>query len=333
MKKFLVFLCAMVVLNISSHALAVQYMITDLGDLGPYQPWAINDSGQVIGQTVVDSESVGFLWENGTMSILKTADETIYEPYDINNSGTIVGQGRAYDGNNLGQAYLWEDGIMTHLGSVDPDLPIGVALTHDAWGINEHGQIVGGTTGAHHDFFLWENDAMTDLGQGFAYGINNLGSIVGGRRGSQRDHAFLWKNGVFTDLGLGDARAINDSGKIVGTDDNNAIIWNNGTEINLGPGTAFGINNLGQVVGVLNGNAFIWENGTLTDLNTLIPINSGWILERATDINELGQIVGRGIMYGENHGFLLTPIPEPTTILLLGTGLIVLVGFRRKFKK
>ncbi len=91
----------------------------------------------------------------------------------------------------------------------------------------------------------------------------------------ERNLAFLWENGTMTYLGLGDARAINDSGQVVGSS------------------------------GV---NAFLWQNSTMTDLNTLISTDSGWVLIKATDINEIGQIVGSGMINGENHGFLLTPM-------------------------
>jgi hypothetical protein len=69
----------------------------------------------------------------------------------------------------------------------------------------------------------------------------------------------------------------------------------------------------------------------MTDLNTLIPANSGWELMYATDINNSGQIVGYGIRdgkfkeecYGDDNdtycynfpvysAFLLTPILEGT---------------------
>ena len=45
----------------------------------------------------------------------------------------------------------------------------------------------------------------------------------------------------------------------------------------------------------------------MTDLNDLpdLPLPEGWILTRATGINEHGDIVGVGLVDGIEHGFLL----------------------------
>ena len=40
----------------------------------------------------------------------------------------------------------------------------------------------------------------------------------------------------------------------------------------------------------------------------MIPPESGWQLQEATDINDAGQIVGHGLIDGETHGFVLTPV-------------------------
>jgi hypothetical protein len=59
-----------------------------------------------------------------------------------------------------------------------------------------------------------------------------------------------------------------------------------------------GINAIGQVSG---------ESGT----STLIDSRSGWELLDASAINDAGQITGQGLIGGEYHAYLLTPVPLP----------------------
>jgi probable HAF family extracellular repeat protein len=65
--------------------------------------------------------------------------------------------------------------------------------------------------------------------------------------------------------------------------------------------------------------AFLYENGAMVELDTLIPPGSGWALQWATAINDVGQIVGTGTFRGQaGHYFLLTPANEPPTVSLGG---------------
>ncbi|WP_158506178.1 hypothetical protein [Synechocystis sp. PCC 7509] len=54
-------------------------------------------------------------------------------------------------------------------------------------------------------------------------------------------------------------------------------------------------------------NFLVSHDGRLQDINTLIPPNSSFILNSANAINNSGQIVGTGIVNGQQHGFILTP--------------------------
>ena len=50
----------------------------------------------------------------------------------------------------------------------------------------------------------------------------------------------------------------------------------------------------------------IYQKGVLTDLNSLIPAGSGWVLNEARSISESGQIAGSGVLNGQERAFLLT---------------------------
>jgi probable HAF family extracellular repeat protein len=119
-----------------------------------------------------------------------------------------------------------------------------------------------------------------------------------------------------------------------------------GSNINLGTinglkiASANSINDHGQIVGMAYNDPNDIDNtmcavlfdptgqGNNVDLNSLIEPSSGWRLTHAFDINNNGWIVGYGVHDGQTHAFLL--VPEPTTIVLVVTGgLLMLLHWRK----
>jgi probable HAF family extracellular repeat protein len=126
-----------------------------------------------------------------------------------------------------------------------------------------------------------------------AYAINNSGQVVGDYLIADHTafHAFLYSNGTFTDIGNANSRetvaySINEAGTIVGA------TWvvpdNSCRECQEYP------------------HAFVYENGVMTDLNTLRPPGSAWVLAYAFAINNKGHVVGAGYIHGQLHAFLLS---------------------------
>ena len=92
---------------------------------------------------------------------------------------------------------------------------------------------------------------------------------------------------------------------------------------------AYGINNAGQVTGYSDGHAFVYSNGQMMDLNALIDPALGVTLLEGRGINDSGQIVANSAF----RAYLLTPIPEPGTLALLGAALAALPAFRRTLRR
>jgi probable HAF family extracellular repeat protein len=270
--------------------------------------YRINDSGQVVGYYVTESNHVSswyaYLWQNGVASnLLMATNGVVSMALDINNAGQIVGKIGFAEG---GKAVLWQGSTVTWITNQNSDLA-GVS----AWanGINSSGRVAGmeqriyevGTNGIPCRAFVWEGGAWTNLtevgGNSAARDINDNGQVVGyygDGNYSYPNRACLWASNKVTYLGTLDrtysiADAINSQNQAVG----HVYDWS-ASKVNL--------------------RAFLWEDGSMVDLNDYILANEGWILECALDISDNGWIVGYGRHYGVQHGFILKPcsdVPRP----------------------
>jgi probable HAF family extracellular repeat protein len=172
----------------------------------------------------------------------------------------------------------------------------------------------------------------------YAQWINDAGDVAGYHYPSGLQRAFVYRNGVFTDIGtLGGnytwSTGINASGVVVGSsylaNNNNyhaflfdGVLRDLGT-VSGGYSEARAINAAGQVAGYSDGQAFLYTGGLMRRLVDLLPAGHGWSqLYEAIDINDAGQITGRGFHNTlGNRAFLFTPASgsTPATIVAFGT--------------
>jgi len=214
-------------------------VVVDLGTLGGPSAWAtaINDNGQIIGQSFTGVETgvprnaagwffsrpmAGFIWENGKMTDLGNLGGTWALPLRINNQGQVIGY-MTTRGDSSVHPFFWEQGVLKDLGT------FGGSEGH-ANAINDAGEVVGGAdSGNGFRAFLWRNGVMKNLGtlgpDSQAWAINSKTQVVGTTGNGDSDLlAFLWENGgPMLDLNklvpagsprLAVALAINDRGEI-----------------------------------------------------------------------------------------------------------------------
>ena len=176
----------------------------------------------------------------------------------------------------------------------------------------------------------WELGEVTDLGPGRAYGINDRGQVVG--RSSER--AVQWEfDGTPTILGdderFAEAYDNNFNGTVVGssilvTDTSQTATLRD--EEAVRPSSWRTTRDLAQLARLVShqrtlsssgasaspkrtplGAAYRFQFGIASDLNECISPEAGWVLEEARAINDLGQIVGFGLLNERQQAFLLNP--------------------------
>ncbi|MFH1369735.1 MAG: DUF3466 family protein [Planctomycetota bacterium] len=293
---------------------SVAISISNNGQIGG---WAENEAGNQHA-TLFDATGGG---NNIDLGTLGGPFSTVRS---INTNGQIVGWANTGEVGHV-RATLFDatgGGNNINLGTLG-------GTSSNASSINNNGQIVGsasylvGNVAAHavHAtlFDATGGGNNIDLGtldgpDSLAYSINNNGQIVG--YASASDVAGDWHATLFDATGGG----------------NNIDLGTLGGSYSR----AYSINNIGQIVGWADvagyERAILFDatgGGANIDLNTLIDPTSGWTLREALSINDNGWIVGYGINPdGYEGAFLLTP--EPTTLLLLGLGVPIISGLRKK---
>jgi probable HAF family extracellular repeat protein len=259
----------------------------------------INESNETTG---INSGTLtpqhGVFWDaQGHAVDVGTLGGTWSKAYAINNLGQVVGVSE-YAGPNIQRAYLWENGVMTDLGTLPGTGDSRVAAT----GINDSTKIVGYVDGAQLlRAFIWEDGAMRDLGGPVhlfteAHDINQRDFIVGGA--SDDADALGKETVVWTPDGemivLQRLPGGGRTNRFVISDDN--VVLASDIRETTPP------------------RAIVWPDLESVPflLRRLLPLRSGWIPRGVQDINDHNQIVGYGDFLGVKwQDFLLTPV-HPT---------------------
>ena len=315
------------------HAVPTRYTVTAIADGLDSTVSGLNNSGQA----ALSADTRGYVGDAKTLAAVGALPKHHASfVYAINNVGQAVGASF----NILGhaRAFVW-DGAAHKVGSL-PGYPYS-----EARGVSDTGTVAGfAETGRRDPLHAWISRAfvrrtggpLTDLGTlggpySAAYAVSALGTVAGkADTGGGSTHAFTWKvTDGMADLGtLGGANsaayAVSSTGTAAGVSETNsagtrhAFLFLDGRLRDLPPlagmdsSAAYAVNADNTVAGVSQSpggvkRATLWRNGKPTDLNALLPAQSGWVLTEARAINDRGQIAGQGFLNGKPCAFLLTP--------------------------
>ena len=297
-----------------------------IADLGPFTPVAINNQRQVVG-----TGQCSYLWEKGTLTCLNDPGGQILSARDINEQGQVL-----FAGSNLLPQTLWTDANENKVMEAGEKQALPALPGYErafVTSVNDAGTAVGYSFTIHEDesstgsAVAWTNGVPSGLGEFTPYDINNAGIVVGpGHIGAQ---GVRWVNGVLNPLPADFIPAsINDRGEIAGFATAEftlrqhlwlpapayglpAGLHDLGFTWYVGNNIAAYINEHGQVIG---GSRYLWQAGELTDVNTLLPPNSGWNQLIVEAINDHGDMVGTGRFNGQRRGFLLSALPRWTIL-------------------
>lgn len=308
--------------------------------------YSVNSSGFTVGYKFIEDNAKPYLWSpsRGYME-LGTPDSTIPNgsAYAINDLFDVVGT----FGSVIDKPYRINNGVAT-TWIFDPNSNDFITSTigtrpSQARAINNNGDVAGsegsGNYGYIRDIYTM-NGYNVPMTLSYCYSINEQGNAVGThysyysrtfaplyvKKETNGTRTLISGDVIFQAYPSSGGFKINNNNQVVGVTAGSSFYWEpeNGSFTVFSQGIQFySINNNGFIVGTSNGLAHIWKKVgnqfEATDLNKLKGSSNEFILEKAYDINDKGQIVGQGIgTNGIRSAFMLTPsTPAPRMLALL----------------
>jgi probable HAF family extracellular repeat protein len=266
---------------------------------------AVNTNGVAVGQVFLSGQTqqrAAIFSGKRVIDIGTLPGDASSVASGINTSGVVVGTSTpATQKLYVSQAFVYRNGVMQGI----PQLRnLTNFLGATAQGINDSGVIVGsvgvkGFLGAATSSYMFDGTNLTLFATIHGYensvaaAINAKGTVVGYRASFSFSinaplRAYSYSGGNLVDLGT--------------LYPNDTFSSSVALAINS-PGVAVGYSQASQ--GRLPPQAVAFANGSVGNLNRLLPANSGWTLEVAEGIDDLGNIVGIGLHNGIERGFLL----------------------------
>ncbi|MFJ9787324.1 hypothetical protein ACIRSS_47665 [Amycolatopsis sp. NPDC101161] len=307
---------------------APQYRLV-LGAADTLEYRGINARGDIIGvglDAARFGREEGFVLKAGTTTPLFLADPGTNNqdsrPRSINDQGMVVGNYQKNVVSPGGAQEITRPAIWPGPGGAGSDLGLNPTGSADAFGINDHQQIVG-WQGGRNSITPWLRNGTT---------VTNLPPL-----GGSDDTEALGENSNGVVVG----EAAVPGGTLPGGNQV-ALEWSNGKLSTLGQlnggawSEALAINTAGQAVGsaspaghsLLDSHAVLFSGGKAVDLNVPRGVNQG--TAHATAINTGGVIVGddavfpdvsgigNGFVYRDGHATELNSLIAPTANVRLG---------------
>lgn len=255
---------------------------------GTVSPDGINNNGEVVATYrptgSISDTSVAY-YNGTTWSLLGKFSGEFAWPNDINDSGQIAGTYKPVGSGN--RAFIYTASNFTVI-------PISASAYNESYEINKNGMVSGTYLDSNNIYrsFIYDGTnviivptlADPRIRPTYARGLNDRADLVGkASDASYTSRAFIYTASAVSTL--------------------NAISSNS---------IALDINNKNVIVGTLNENvtsdnrAFIYDGTEVQDLTDLVG-NQMWTFRTATHINDMGMIIGQGLINNETHGYLLIP--------------------------
>jgi len=273
----------------------------------------LNRQGTVVGTFVSNALSYGFVYTGTIQNVPLPPGAAEMFITGVNDYGDRAGRVNLA-ATNEGRAFFQNDAIYIQLGVA------ALPGSSEAFAVNSHTQVVGVTRANFaqdaNEPFYWEdsngngqfetNEMVVFLPfggrNGVANAINDHGLVAGGADtaffGTSPRKAFLY------DIHTGQAVL---QGVLPGDNFAEATDVNNaGMSVGYSFHTNFGFS---------AARATIFYDGIYTNLNALIPADSGWTVRVANGVNDFGQISGWGIISGATHALLLNPTTNTDPVL------------------